>query len=353
MTWFMPSKYLAPVAACIWATTLAASPTAAQQPDSATIKGTFIMTPGSSGVGADLAEIVARGETHTWTLTLHGLSYSHESQPNNNGPYDYYARTITRVYATSFDFQFQGPDAEALNAIVSNGLMNGGLQDEPFVELRNVTYYDTDWGWLAEARDWVISVKPLNYQQGFKFFSVPASLEYPSYTADADGYPVLEPFTSGPWGAWVQITDLRPGNAGIIGTYGGNTVSVVSVNSPLPGDYNHDGAVDAADYIAWRKSPSDFGGNPGGYNTWRGHFGQSSGTGAMVNSVRNSAIPEPSSLALFSVAAPALLCRLSRSYLPLRKRKKVTRRLSHLRLAAHLIMRGDSDSALLSALSDF
>ena len=38
----------------------------------------------------------------------------------------------------------------------------------------------------------------------------------------------------------------------------------------LPGDFNHDGTVDAADYVVWRKTD----GTPAGYNTWRTHFGQ-------------------------------------------------------------------------------
>ena len=38
----------------------------------------------------------------------------------------------------------------------------------------------------------------------------------------------------------------------------------------IPGDFNHDGTVDAADYVVWRKTD----GTPAGYNTWRTHFGQ-------------------------------------------------------------------------------
>jgi hypothetical protein len=312
VTSFIHTKHLAAVAACICATILAAGPAAAQQPDSATINGTFIMSTAWCCVGPDLAEIVAREATHTWTLTLHGLSYSHDDEVINSDPFDYYARSITRVYATSFDFQFQGPDAAALNAIVSDRLVNGGLQDEPFVELRNVTYYDHDWGGLGQGRDWIISITPSDYLQGFRFFSIPASLEGPPYTEDANGYPVLEPFTSGWHGAWVQITDLRPGSAGTIGTYGGNTVSVVSVNLPMPGDYNHDGAVDAADYVAWRKSPSNFGGDPNGHNTWRAHFGQTSDSGAVNSAAKNSAVPEPGGIALLLLAALAPLCRRQR-----------------------------------------
>jgi hypothetical protein len=248
-------------------------------------------------------------------LTLHGLSYSHYDEILISDPQDYYARSVTLVYATSFDFQFQGPDADALNAIVSDRLVNGGLQDEPFVELRNVTYWDADWGWLAEARDWVISVRPfdysvtpIDYHQGFWFYSMPASLEYPPYTEDANGYPVLEPFTSGYWGAYVNLQDFRPGYAGGIGA-GGNTVSVSSVGFSLPGDYNQDGTVDAADYVAWRKSPSNFGGDPGGYNNWRAHFGQPTGAGAAMGAASDLAVPEPISLALLTLAAPAFLRR--------------------------------------------
>lgn len=305
MTWFLHSKHLAVAAVCIWASTLAAGPATAQQADSATIHGTFIMGDTYGQVGPDLAQIFARGQTHTWTLALHGLSFSHDYEVLD--PDDFYARSITRVYATRFDFQFQGPDAVALNAIVSDRLVNGGLQDEPFVELRNVTYYDHDWGGLEQGRDWVIAIKPLDYQQGFRFVSIPASLEGPSYSVDANGYPVLEPFTSGIWGAWALITDLRPGYAGTIGQQSGNTVSVVSVNLPLPGDYNHDGAVDAADFAAWRKSPNSFGGDPGGYNIWRANFGRTSGSGVAVGSTSNGAVPEPGGLALFTLAVPALL----------------------------------------------
>jgi hypothetical protein len=45
----------------------------------------------------------------------------------------------------------------------------------------------------------------------------------------------------------------------------------LSIVGGLTGDYNGDGRVDAADYIAWRKN----GGAQQNYNTWRAHFGQS------------------------------------------------------------------------------
>lgn len=55
-----------------------------------------------------------------------------------------------------------------------------------------------------------------------------------------------------------------------------------------PGDHNGDGIVDAADYVAWRKLPGTFGGDPGGYDAYRENFGEG-GAGA------GGAVPEPAS----------------------------------------------------------
>jgi T5SS/PEP-CTERM-associated repeat protein len=60
----------------------------------------------------------------------------------------------------------------------------------------------------------------------------------------------------------------------------------------LPGDFNEDGSVDAADYVVWRKglgtiyTPSDFG-------LWRANFGRTSGAGSSAFQV-----PEPAGMAL-------------------------------------------------------
>jgi hypothetical protein len=76
----------------------------------------------------------------------------------------------------------------------------------------------------------------------------------------------------------------------------------------IPGDYNADGSVDAADYVTWRKDPAAFGGDPDGYNTWRTNFGRTSGAGAGLNA---ASVPEPASwlLAVFLVGGVASLKR--------------------------------------------
>jgi autotransporter-associated beta strand protein len=72
------------------------------------------------------------------------------------------------------------------------------------------------------------------------------------------------------------------------------------------GDYNGDGSVNAADYVVWRKSPANYGGNPG-YDLWRANFGQTSGSGAGATADSlSSAVPEPSPLLLLALAATSV-----------------------------------------------
>jgi hypothetical protein len=72
----------------------------------------------------------------------------------------------------------------------------------------------------------------------------------------------------------------------------------------IPGNFNHDDIVDAADYALWRKDPASYGG-PDGYTTWRSHFGQTAGSGS--GSVADSAVPEPASLSTLLAAGLVLL----------------------------------------------
>ena len=61
----------------------------------------------------------------------------------------------------------------------------------------------------------------------------------------------------------------------------------------MTGDFNHNGVVDAADYVSWRN------GTQNDYNTWRAHFGQALGSGAV--SSLNSAVPEPGIMELLLI----------------------------------------------------
>jgi hypothetical protein len=56
------------------------------------------------------------------------------------------------------------------------------------------------------------------------------------------------------------------------------------------GDFNHDGAIDAADYVMWRKNDA----TQVAYDRWRVNFGQASGNSSRASST----IPEPSAIVL-------------------------------------------------------
>jgi hypothetical protein len=73
----------------------------------------------------------------------------------------------------------------------------------------------------------------------------------------------------------------------------------------LPGDFNHDGSVDAADYILWRKNPGDTY-TQADYTAWRTNFGRtlSAGSGSAGYPLGASAespsatVPESSAIPL-------------------------------------------------------
>ena len=67
----------------------------------------------------------------------------------------------------------------------------------------------------------------------------------------------------------------------------------------LPGDFNLDNAVDAADYVAWRKGV-EIEDTVDQYNLWRTNFGVAMGGGTGSSP---AFVPEPSSAAVLVLAA--------------------------------------------------
>jgi len=83
---------------------------------------------------------------------------------------------------------------------------------------------------------------------------------------------------------------------------------VIEAQTIIPGDYNDDGTVDAADYVVWRKDPNR---TPAQYELWRSHFGQTAGSGA--GATANVAVPEPATLVPLILAASGRCLRRSRA----------------------------------------
>jgi hypothetical protein len=139
--------------------------------------------------------------------------------------------------------------------------------------------------------------------------SVPASGVLATLTIDTTGMfagqfdLILNPPSTGP----TAFAD-----AGVATTLINGTLSIGEL--PPNGDFNEDGAVDAADYVVWRKTDA----SQAGYDLWRANFGRTAGSGSADHpaggapSPSLAAVPEPSGVLLF-VAAFLLISALPRT----------------------------------------
>jgi hypothetical protein len=96
-------------------------------------------------------------------------------------------------------------------------------------------------------------------------------------------------------------------------------LSLVAAATLLPGDYNRNGLVDAADYVVWRKSIAsnelglaadgnhDFIVDAADYGVWTRGVGTGSGSSTVI---MQNGVPEPTSLVLLVIAA--IMCAASR-----------------------------------------
>ena len=115
-----------------------------------------------------------------------------------------------------------------------------------------------------------------------------------------------------------------------------------SVEPALPGDYNRNGTVDAADYVVWRKNngttnalPNDPTGGTIGtaqYNQWHAHFGQTAGGGSGTSA--STAVPEPATVVLVGLESFAMFGAFS---IRLRARRN-ERRAEHLQTRSAFLL---------------
>ena len=142
---------------------------------------------------------------------------------------------------------------------------------------------------------------------------------------DGDGSIFLSSLDANPAtpGSWLLSTDEnsvgpQPIEQTVVDHPGGDVgspgIAPGAVAPSLPGDYNGNGVVDAADYVAWRKNlnmaatlPNDT--TPGfvsseDYGVWRSNFGR---TLAGAGAAERAAIPEPGGVVLLLTSFVGLI----------------------------------------------
>jgi hypothetical protein len=120
--------------------------------------------------------------------------------------------------------------------------------------------------------------------------------------------------------------DLPVGTANAVVRFESNTtfpneivalddVRIAEAAAPLTGDFNGNGAVDAADYVLWRNGgPLQNDPTPGvvdqsDYDLWRANFGRTSGSGSALGAGN---VPEPAAAALVCIATCGFMIRRNR-----------------------------------------
>ena len=108
--------------------------------------------------------------------------------------------------------------------------------------------------------------------------------------------------------------------------YSANSVTLAVAAPGIPGDYNGDGTVDAADYTVWRDGLGGAFG-AGDYLVWKNNFGATEASGSAANT---GAVPEPSAILLAGIAialfmSRGTMCRTAVSHVVRRLRSPLPR----------------------------
>jgi hypothetical protein len=106
--------------------------------------------------------------------------------------------------------------------------------------------------------------------------------------------------TREPYGVFDGFLFIQDDNVDLLDMFSQAELDAGILPQPVNGDYNNNGAVDAADYVLWRdggplqNDPTN-GVQQADYDVWRANFGAGAGSSAALGA---GAVPEPASLVL-------------------------------------------------------
>jgi hypothetical protein len=221
-------------------------------------------------------------DTHAY-LFDGGERFNNAPDPNNPGKTydqsrDALLRTGVQGESVYNGAAYGGRDAETLwNTLVKNhsnvSLFLSGHQFEDFDKFK----YHLDHG-LAGNRVYELLVDPQNMANGGNGWI--RLLEF-----DPDGTTVHVKTYSPFLNQW----DTSPDN-----------FYDIRLSPIIPGDFNHNLIVDAADYVVWREGLGTLF-TPADYDVWQANFGRSANVGG--GNVEGASAPEPTPLILLTLAA--------------------------------------------------
>jgi hypothetical protein len=110
--------------------------------------------------------------------------------------------------------------------------------------------------------------------------------------------------------AGLQFSSAPGANFTVSNVWIGDAATILPPTLTSQGDFNHDGHVDSADYVVWRKVMGQTGANimadgdgnnlvdAGDLDVWRAHMGETVSAGAGSTLIHDGSVPEPATLGL-------------------------------------------------------
>src|SRR5262245_12607685 len=161
------------------------------------MSGTFNMGYLAGTPGADLAAIV--GNDNSWSISLQDVQFICDQTMCFNPPF---TQKIQYLVATSFTFQFTGPDATVLNQEVGQHFSQGGLY--PYS-----AYFQVDNAGCSHDQQFTFYIWPPDPSTGV-YMEVDGYGPAGTFPSDMNGCPIIGPFELSV--AQLTLFDRRNGN---------------------------------------------------------------------------------------------------------------------------------------------